>query len=523
MWARHDREARPREARLQRTVAGLIRRQADFVGDRVRHRPPPQKALGAAVKSAESDWLDWVIGDQDEETQRWTALVLPQLSSALEAGGARLLSEVAGGIDFDITDPRVRQWLRQREQVIKTIVGNREAELRASLSAGYEAGETVPDLMKRVAEYGTSADYKAERIARTEVIGAMNAGALRGMQQVGIEYKQWVAVRDNRTRDSHAAVDGTTIPVDKDFHLEGGSGPAPGDIDDAAEVINCFPGDARVVPLGRVLAVTRRTYQGPLCEIVTSSGQLLAGTPNHPVLTPEGWIALGALKQGDDVVGRCGQQDLAEADPDPYGQPLALRQLFELAAVGRLAVRLAGREPQFHGDGRQGQVYVVPTYGQLRDRRQAAVTKPASEGFFALTDTQSTVLGNTRAQFQLRRRTRLAPERGVGKSCQSLALFGGRMRHAGMHALAAVARRNAMFQQNTANNAARMADPGSECFLGDAGKVVCDKVVNVRRYEWAGHVYNLQTSSGRYICNGIIAHNCRCALAAVEGPGGEGD
>lgn len=43
-----------------------------------------------------------------------------------------------------------------------------------------------------------------------------------------------------------------------------------------------------------------------------------------------------------------------------------------------------------------------------------------------------------------------------------------------------------------------------------------DEIVSVERVEnYSGHVYNLQTSSGTYIAEGVVAHNCRCALASV--------
>jgi len=36
--------------------------------------------------------------------------------------------------------------------------------------------------------------------------------------------------------------------------------------------------------------------------------------------------------------------------------------------------------------------------------------------------------------------------------------------------------------------------------------------VRVVRHPFAGHVFNLDTVGGWYIGNGIVTHNCRCAV-----------
>lgn len=45
--------------------------------------------------------------------------------------------------------------------------------------------------------------------------------------------------------------------------------------------------------------------------------------------------------------------------------------------------------------------------------------------------------------------------------------------------------------------------------------VSTDQIVMVDRVDFAGHVYNLETSDGWYIANNIIVHNCRCSAVPV--------
>lgn len=92
---------------------------------------------------------------------------------------------------------------------------------------------------------------RAETIARTEMTNAANAGRDEGIDQLietgNVENqfvtKRWVATSDDRTRDHHADLDGTTIPWDEAF--ESGSGgrmmhPGDGSLGAGPEdIINC--------------------------------------------------------------------------------------------------------------------------------------------------------------------------------------------------------------------------------------------------------------------------------------------
>jgi hypothetical protein len=56
---------------------------------------------------------------------------------------------------------------------------------------------------------------------------------------------------------------------------------------------------------------------------------------------------------------------------------------------------------------------------------------------------------------------------------------------------------------------------GGDTQDGIALNVFADEIVSISMSLFSGHVYNLETSSGYYSANGIIAHNCRCAVVAV--------
>src|SRR5215469_4066871 len=81
-------------------------------------------------------------------------------------------------------------------------------------------------------------------------------------------------------------------------------------------VLRCFPGNVAVNATG-ILQGFRRHYDGELVTVTTDQG-VLPGTPNHPCLTDKGWIALGELQEGDNLVRSPFSERMPSGDPDIY-------------------------------------------------------------------------------------------------------------------------------------------------------------------------------------------------------------
>lgn len=114
------------------------------------------------------------------------------------------------------------------------------------ITQGIIQGETVREIAKRIGKKTGETNCSAMlRNARTMYTGAQNAGRLEGMRQaqrLGIRVqKRWVAILDNKTRDSHQALDGQIQDVEDPFESPLGHIMYPGDTgaDDPADVWNC--------------------------------------------------------------------------------------------------------------------------------------------------------------------------------------------------------------------------------------------------------------------------------------------
>lgn len=65
--------------------------------------------------------------------------------------------------------------------------------------------------------------YRRELIARDQTLRASNAGTHELFKEWGIQQQEWLTAMDGRQRDSHAAMNGQTVPVGQPFTLPSGA------------------------------------------------------------------------------------------------------------------------------------------------------------------------------------------------------------------------------------------------------------------------------------------------------------
>jgi SPP1 gp7 family putative phage head morphogenesis protein len=116
-------------------------------------------------------------------------------------------------------------------------------QLREEITQGLIQGKSYGHTAKKVKErFGVGA-FKATRIVQTETNRVRNRAKLDSMDEAasaGVELKKrWLAAVDDRTRDSHASLDGATIDLDEEFDSDGYTASAPGQFGVASEDINC--------------------------------------------------------------------------------------------------------------------------------------------------------------------------------------------------------------------------------------------------------------------------------------------
>lgn len=177
-----------------------------------------------------NEWTDAFASAKD----KLVASILIQ--AAQEHGG------LFGLGDFDAQAPNIRTWVDDRVR----FWASRENEetgklLTEEIQEAIRLGEGIPEIEARVEQVFRFNDaVRAERIARTESLGASNQGHLEMYRQSGVvDDKMWLTAVDGRERPDHRAAHRQTVPVDAKFLVGGESLDAPGIGGSPAQIVNC--------------------------------------------------------------------------------------------------------------------------------------------------------------------------------------------------------------------------------------------------------------------------------------------
>ena len=95
---------------------------------------------------------------------------------------------------------------------------------------------------EKAEEYIKNGDGESlQRLLESEYHRVYNQAIMDYADQVGkLLFKTWVAILDDKTRDTHFYLDGTVVPTDAYFYsFDGDKGLFPGDFDRAENNANC--------------------------------------------------------------------------------------------------------------------------------------------------------------------------------------------------------------------------------------------------------------------------------------------
>jgi SPP1 gp7 family putative phage head morphogenesis protein len=146
------------------------------------------------------------------------------------------------GLAFNLRNPLADAAVERRAARLADLVGQGTADrISEAVTDALRDGGSMRDLAQHIRDDvfdGDTTDARAERIARTEMVGALNEGEWVSAKNSGvIAEKEWMTQGDERVRDSHAELDGVRIPLDEPF---ANGLMYPGDqTGDPSEIINC--------------------------------------------------------------------------------------------------------------------------------------------------------------------------------------------------------------------------------------------------------------------------------------------
>lgn len=210
-----------RETRYRHLLAELFSKQKGEVKNRLDQGLSPSE-----------------IADTKGDTPTFVATLMKFIASVIETEGIlqiqALPEEGTKSIDGAHTKKKNNVFYMQSEEVKKYLKKNgakfiaafneeTQSQLQDELAAGVDAGESIPELAARVERvYEAANGYRAERIARSEVLRATNFATDEAYRQSGVvEAKEWLTAHDERLCEWCEPLDGKTIALDDTFFEKG--------------------------------------------------------------------------------------------------------------------------------------------------------------------------------------------------------------------------------------------------------------------------------------------------------------
>lgn len=247
-----------RITKLYREAGKELQGTIDAYFEQFKKRDEEMKALIGTVQNGkewtEADYKQWRLNQigrgeryqamRDKVAHRvtdanavavsYTNDATPGIYSLNRNYAAYTIESVAGDVGFDLWDEQTVKRLvveqpglmpyypknRALKRGIDLAYGKKQitASVTSSILQGKSIKHMADDLQKRITIMSRNS---AIRTARTAVTGAQNAGRMdsyAAAEKIGIKLKkQWLATLDNRTRHSHAMLDGEKVDQDKKF------------------------------------------------------------------------------------------------------------------------------------------------------------------------------------------------------------------------------------------------------------------------------------------------------------------
>lgn len=489
----------------------------------------------------------------------WSAEVarlLPLLSAVSDASAAH------SGVGRVALDAMVLQEQARVANLLVNIPDEIAGAIQELIDSSAAAGMSTERIAERVDEYlDTTGSQRwpgrAMTIARTETMRAWNVGFLAAALQINPgQSKRWDTDLDGDERPAHRVADGQTVPLGMPFTVDGEHLMYPLDVNGSPDnVINCVPPWESVSVRATGLVVSG--FTGMLVKFAMANGEEFATTPNHPVVTRNGWRLAGAINPGDQIL-RC---------PEPGGSagpinPDVAHRITTAEDVAR-AIQLSGNDERvpalfvdFDGYVTHSQVSAVGAdaplalgihaeqlekFAQLAihgGHRQAGFTGGAVPLVFA---EKSDAVGFTSAalaqtQFGEDGFDAISADAkavGHGQDRQPVFVKGShRVMESGAHisagsSIGSVLTESGIDDPNTYTQCQGdlprgISQPAQfEDFLdvlhsiGGAG--TWHEVSSVTRQSYSGTVYDFETVDGIFAVNGYIVSNCRCEMSIKAG------
>ena len=437
---------------------------------------------------------------------------LHRLFAAIYLHGINLFEDsTLFSLDYSVFHEKALAWSHKNAlELIKNIDETTRKTIGAAISSFVETpGMTVGDVVNLL----PFDPERSMRIAVTEITRTYGQANLEAGQEMKKEYpdvrvtKRWFTDNDDRVCEICGPLHGVEVEIDEYF---------PGGYDAPPAHVNCIlPGNI-IDPLGNIFAVTKSLYNGGCIEISVSNGSRITVTENHPILTNRGWVLAKNINVFDNVISTIDSQRITSSiNPNNNHRPTMIEEIFASTkkSLFMTSISVPTSPEHFHGDGKSinGNIEIIYTDSFLICNANAALFQPVGQLQFIPSNDMGAL-----QSFGMQNFSRFGDNRSASR-------YMGICQHRNSLGFGSIFPTNNQRFRNSprfysginnmpSNNIAPKSKLLSQFIFMFSGNITSENVIKVRKFDFNGHVYNLQSEPyNLYSVNGIITHNCRCA------------
>jgi HK97 family phage portal protein len=189
----------------------------------------------AVLKAFESGGGIEAVNIVNEQKTDWQKLYVNIYVEVMQTFGNQLFNQLKNdALDLEIKAPEIplEDGFDVYDEAVQNFIANTVAHkvvlvtdttkemIRKIIAASEAQGWSIPQIANAIDTMYLDQiiPNRSVVIARTEVIGASNAGSRYAAQQTGLPLeKEWISTRDKRTRESHDELDGEKRPMDEPY------------------------------------------------------------------------------------------------------------------------------------------------------------------------------------------------------------------------------------------------------------------------------------------------------------------
>lgn len=283
---------------------------------------------------------------------------------------------------------------------------------------------------------------------------------------------------------------------------------------------HCFTGDTLAFATD-VSTKFVSEADGEIMDITTKKGTKLSVTPNHPMLSVNGFVAANVLQKGDYLVSTGDRfESFARVKPDGKSVKSAIK---DIVISDSVAFSRVPSSVDFHGDGVfYKKVNIILSSSKLLNNTKSFISKFFDNSKFIsrLVGFMKFVMLGSLYKFTLS--TLLTSNSFMSFLSNYLTPVFRFNLVDRLVSFSTISYLNIISQENLPDFCSGDFKFLVERKLRDSSVIFADEIVNIKVRHFKGKVYNLETEGHWYTANSIIAHNCMCITEMFMRPTGKG-